>query len=131
MAQHLALLSLLVRDYDEALAFYVGKLGFSLIEDSELGGGKRWVVVAPGAAGTRFLLAKAGDDQQMALIGGQGGGRVWLFLHTDAFDADHARFSAAGVKFLEDPRHEVYGSVAVFEDLYGNRWDLLQPKTKA
>ncbi len=131
MAQHLALLSLLVRDYDEALAFYVGKLGFSLVEDSELGGGKRWVVVAPGAAGTRFLLAKASDDQQAALIGGQGGGRVWLFLHTDAFEADHARFSAAGVKFLEEPRHEAYGSVVVFEDLYGNRWDLLQPKTKA
>ncbi|WP_165188488.1 VOC family protein [Caulobacter soli] len=131
MAQHLALLSLLVRDYDEALAFYVGKMGFSLVEDSELGGGKRWVVVAPGAAGTRFLLAKAGDDQQTALIGGQGAGRVWLFLHTDAFEADHARLSAAGVKFLEEPRHEVYGSVAVFEDLYGNRWDLLQPKTKA
>lgn len=131
MAQHLALLSLLVRDYDEALAFYVGKMGFTLVEDSELGGGKRWVVVAPGAAGTRFLLAKAGDDRQSALVGGQGGGRVWLFLHTDAFEADHARFRAAGVTFLEEPRHEAYGSVAVFEDLYGNRWDLLQPKTKA
>ncbi|KRA71618.1 extradiol dioxygenase [Caulobacter sp. Root656] len=131
MAQHLALLSLLVRDYDEALAFYVGKMGFSLVEDSELGGGKRWVVVAPGAAGTRFLLAKAGDEPQKALVGGQGGGRVWLFLHTDAFEADHARLSAAGVRFLEEPRHEAYGSVAVFEDLYGNRWDLLQPKTKA
>ena len=131
MAQHLALLSLLVRDYDEALAFYVGKLGFTLVEDSELGGGNRWVVVAPGAAGTRFLLAKASDDQQKAMIGGQGGGRVWLFLHTDAFEADHVRFSAAGVKFLEEPRHEAYGSVVVFEDLYGNRWDLLQPKTKA
>lgn len=131
MTQHLALLSLLVRDYDEALAFYVGKMGFTLVEDSELGGGKRWVVVAPGAAGTRFLLAKASDDRQKALVGGQGGGRVWLFLHTDAFEADHARLSAAGVRFLEAPRHEAYGSVAVFEDLYGNRWDLLQPKTKA
>jgi catechol 2,3-dioxygenase-like lactoylglutathione lyase family enzyme len=131
MAQHLALLSLLVRDYDEALAFYVDRMGFSLVEDSLLEGGKRWVVVAPGPTGTRFLLAKAGDDQQAAIVGGQGGGRVWLFLHTDAFEADHARLSAAGVKFLEEPRHEVYGSVAVFEDLYGNRWDLLQPKTKA
>jgi len=131
MAQHLALLSLLVRDYDEALAFYVGKMGFSVVEDSDLGGGKRWVVVAPGPAGTRFLLAKASDDQQTAMVGDQGGGRVWLFLHTDAFEADHARLSAAGVTFLEEPRHEVYGSVAVFEDLYGNRWDLLQPKTKA
>jgi catechol 2,3-dioxygenase-like lactoylglutathione lyase family enzyme len=128
MAQHLALLSLLVRDYDEALAFYVGKMGFTLAEDSDLGGGKRWVVVSPGAAGTRFLLAKATDDDQAALIGAQGGGRVWLFLHTDAFEDDHARMVAAGVKFLEDPRHEIYGSVAVFEDLYGNRWDLLQPK---
>lgn len=131
MAQHLALLSLLVRDYDEALAFYVGRMGFTLVEDSDLGGGKRWVVVAPGVAGTRFLLAKAANERQAAAIGGQGGGRVWLFLHTDAFEADHARLSAAGVKFLEEARHETYGSVAVFEDLYGNRWDLLQPKSKA
>ena len=131
MTQHVALLSLLVRDHDEALAFYVGKLGFSLVEDSELEAGKRWVVVSPGPTGTRFLLAKASDDQQTALIGGQGGGRVWLFLHTDAFEADHARMAAAGVRFLEEPRHEAYGSVVVFEDLYGNRWDLLQPKTKA
>lgn len=131
MAQHLALLSLLVRDYDEALAFYVGRMGFTLAEDSDLGDGKRWVVVAPGATGTRFLLAKVAGPEQVAMVGGQGGGRVWLFLHTDAFEADHARLSAAGVKFLEAPRHEAYGSVAVFEDLYGNRWDLLQPKTKA
>ena len=130
MAQHLALLSLLVRDYDEALAFYVGKLGFELVEDSDLGGGKRWVVVSPGPGGSRFLLARAVGDQAVT-VGAQGGGRVWLFLHTDAFEADHARMSAAGVRFLEEPRHEVYGSVAVFEDLYGNRWDLLQPKTKA
>ncbi|MFT4252457.1 MAG: VOC family protein [Caulobacter sp.] len=128
MAQHLALLSLLVRDYDEALAFYVGKMGFDLVEDSELGAGKRWVVVSPGPGGSRFLLAKAADERQIAMIGGQGGGRVWLFLHTDDFDGDHARLSAAGVKFLEEPRHEAYGSVAVFEDLYGNRWDLLQPR---
>ena len=131
MSRHLALLSLLVRDYDEAIAFYVGKLGFELVEDSELGAGKRWVVVSPGPGGSRFLLAKASDAQQAALIGGQGGGRVWLFLHTDDFEDDHARMAAAGVRFLEAPRHEAYGSVAVFEDLYGNRWDLLQPKTKA
>jgi catechol 2,3-dioxygenase-like lactoylglutathione lyase family enzyme len=128
MPQHLALLSLLVRDYDEALAFYVGKMGFDLVEDSELGAGKRWVVVSPGPGGSRFLLAKAADERQVAMIGGQGGGRVWLFLHTDDFDGDHARLSAAGVTFLEEPRHEAYGSVAVFEDLYGNRWDLLQPR---
>lgn len=131
MAQHLALLSLLVRDYDEALAFYVGKMGFDLVEDSELGAGKRWVVVSPGSGGSRFLLAKAADERQVAMIGGQGGGRVWLFLHTDDFEGDHARLSAAGVTFLEEPRHEAYGSVAVFEDLYGNRWDLLQPRGKA
>ena len=131
MSRHLALLSQLVRDYDEAIAFYVGKLGFELVEDSELGAGKRWVVVSPGPGGSRFLLAQASDAQQAALIGGQGGGRVWLFLHTDDFEGDHARMTAAGVRFLEEPRHEAYGSVAVFEDLYGNRWDLLQPKTKA
>ena len=131
MARHLALLSLLVRDYDEALAFYVGKLGFSLVEDSDMGVGKRWVVVSPGLGGSRFLLAKAADAVQAAMVGGQGGGRVWLFLHTDDFAGDHARLTAAGVRFLEEPRHEAYGSVAVFEDVYGNRWDLLQPKTKA
>ncbi|WP_426013376.1 VOC family protein [Caulobacter sp. DWR2-3-1b2] len=131
MARHLALLSLLVRDYDEALAFYVGKLGFSLVEDSDMGGGKRWVVVSPGLGGSRFLLAKAADAVQAAMVGGQGGGRVWLFLHTDDFAGDHARLTAAGVRFLEEPRHEAYGSVAVFEHVYGHRWDLLQPKTKA
>jgi catechol 2,3-dioxygenase-like lactoylglutathione lyase family enzyme len=129
MARHLALLSLLVEDYDQALAFYVGKLGFSLVEDSDLGGGKRWVVVSPGPGGSRFLLAQAADERQTARVGDQGGGRVWLFLHTDDFAGDHARMTAAGVRFLEQPRHEAYGSVAVFEDLYGNRWDLLQPKT--
>ena len=129
MARHLALLSLLVEDYDQALAFYVGKLDFSLVEDSDLGDGKRWVVVSPGPGGSRFLLARAADDRQAAMVGNQGGGRVWLFLHTDDFAGDHARMSAAGVRFLEAPRHEAYGSVAVFEDLYGNRWDLLQPKT--
>ena len=129
MARHLALLSLLVRDYDEALAFYVGQLGFERLEDSDLGDGKRWVVVSPGPGGSRFLLAKAVDARQAAMVGDQGGGRVWLFLHTDDFAGDHARMTAAGVRFLEEPRHEAYGSVAVFEDLYGNRWDLLQPKT--
>lgn len=128
MARHLALISLLVSDYDEALGFYVGKLGFDLIEDNDMGAGKRWVVVSPGAGGSRFLLAKASDPHQMARVGDQGGGRVWLFLHTDDFAGDHARMTAAGIHFLEAPRHETYGSVAVFEDLYGNRWDLLQPR---
>ena len=123
---HIAAFSLLVRDYDEAIAFYVGKLGFDLIEDTDMGAGKRWVVVSPGSDGTNFLLARASGDQVEA-IGRQGGGRVWLFLHTDDFAGDHARMSAAGVKFLEEPRREAYGTVAVFEDLYGNRWDLLQP----
>lgn len=129
MARHLALISLLVADYDEAIDFYVGKLGFDLIEDTQMGPGKRWVVVSPGDGGSRFVLARASDEAQRAVVGGQGGGRVWLFLHTEDFAADHARMSAAGVRFLEAPRHEPYGSVAVFEDLYGNRWDLLQPKT--
>lgn len=127
MARRVALVSLLVADYDEAIAFYVGKLGFDLVEDTDMGGGKRWAVVSPGNDGTNFLLARATGDQAEA-IGRQGGGRVWLFLHTDDFAGDHARMSAAGVKFLEDPRHEAYGTVAVFEDLHGNRWDLLQPK---
>lgn len=127
MARRVALVSLLVADYEEAIAFYVGKLGFDLVEDTDMGGGKRWVVVSPGAEGTDFLLARATGEQAEA-IGRQGGGRVWLFLHTDDFAADHARMSTAGVKFLEEPRHEAYGTVAVFEDLHGNRWDLLQPK---
>ncbi len=127
MARRVALVSLLVADYDEAITFYVGKLGFSLVEDTDMGGGKRWVVVSPGTDGTDFLLARAVDDQARA-IGQQGGGRVWLFLHTDDFAGDYARMTAAGVRFLEEPRFEPYGTVAVFEDLSGNRWDLLQPK---
>lgn len=126
MARRVALVSLLVADYDEAITFYVAKLGFDLVENTDMGGGKRWVVVSPGAEGTNFLLARATGEQAEA-IGRQGGGRVWLFLHTDDFAGDHARMLAAGVKFLEEPRHEAYGTVAVFEDLYGNRWDLLQP----
>ncbi len=128
MARRVALVSLLVADYDDAIAFYVGKLGFDLVEDTDMGEGKRWVVVSPGSDGTNFLLARASADQAEA-VGRQGGGRVWLFLHTDDFAGDHARMSAAGVKFLEEPRHEAYGTVAVFEDLHGNRWDLLQPGT--
>ena len=128
MNRRLALVTLLVRDYDEALAFYVGCLGFDLVEDTSLGGGKRWVVVAPGGAGAALLLARAADAAQHARIGDQTGGRVFLFLHTDDFARDHRRLSQAGVRFLEAPRHEPYGTVAVFEDLYGNRWDLLQPR---
>ncbi|MFF4245811.1 VOC family protein [Streptomyces sp. NPDC001822] len=125
---HIALVTLVVRDYDEALSFYTGALGFELVEDTDRGGGTRWVVVRPrGTTGTGLLLAKAGDDAQLAAVGAQTGGRVGFFLHTEDFAGDHSRMLAAGVRFLEEPRHETYGSVAVFEDLYGNRWDLLQP----
>jgi catechol 2,3-dioxygenase-like lactoylglutathione lyase family enzyme len=127
MPRRIALVSLLVADYDEAIAFYVGKLGFSLVEDTDMGHGKRWVVVSPGGEGTQFLLARAAGEQAEA-IGRQGGGRVWLFLHTDDFAGDYARMHAAGVRFLEEPRQEAYGMVVVFEDLSGNRWDLMQPK---
>ena len=124
----LSLTALLVRDYDEAIAFYVGKIGFTLTEDTDQGAGKRWVVVTPPGGGTGLLLAKAATPDQAARVGDQGGGRVMLFLQTDDFATDHARMSAAGVRFAEAPRHEPYGSVAVFEDLYGNRWDLIEPK---
>ena len=115
----------MVRDYDEAIRFYVEGLGFTLVEDTPQGD-KRWVVVSPGE-GASLLLAQADTDQQSARIGDQTGGRVGFFLNTDNFDRDHARMTEFGVKFLETPREEVYGKVAVFEDLYGNRWDLLQP----
>ncbi|MFJ9209470.1 VOC family protein [Streptomyces sp. NPDC102264] len=139
---YIALVTLVVDDYDKALAFYTRVLGFELIEDTERGDGSRWVVVRPravvggrdssdGSGGTAssvgLLLARAKDDAERASIGVQTGGRVGFFLHTDDFTRDHARMRAAGVRFLEEPRHEPYGSVAVFEDLYGNRWDLLQP----
>jgi catechol 2,3-dioxygenase-like lactoylglutathione lyase family enzyme len=128
MPMRLTLTALLVRDYDEAIGFYVGKLGFTLAADVDQGGGKRWVVVTPAAGGAGLLLAKPTDPAQAARIGDQTGGRVFLFLETDNFDADHARMQAAGVGFLEAPRREPYGTVAVFEDLYGNRWDLIEPK---
>lgn len=122
----LTLTALLVRDYDEAIGFYAGKLGFELAEDADQGGGKRWVVVRPKGSDAGLLLARATGDQA-ARIGDQAGGRVFLFLQTDDFDRDHAAWAAAGVRFLEAPRREPYGTVAVFEDLYGNRWDLIQP----
>ncbi|MEU9128625.1 VOC family protein [Kitasatospora sp. NPDC048540] len=126
---HISLTALLVRDYDEAIAFYVGSLGFELREDTPRGAGKRWVVVAPrGSRESGLLLARADGPGQEARIGDQTGGRVGHFLITDDFEADHGRMTAAGVRFLEEPRYEPYGTVAVFEDLYGNRWDLLQPK---
>jgi catechol 2,3-dioxygenase-like lactoylglutathione lyase family enzyme len=128
MSNRIATIALVVRDYDEAIAFYCGKLGFALVADTPLGGGKRWVLVAPGGNGARLLLAAADGDAQSARIGDQTGGRVGFFLETDDFARDYAAFTIAGVRFLEAPRHEPYGSVAVFEDLYGNQWDLIQPK---
>ena len=125
MTARIGLVTLVVRDYDEAIAWYVNALGFTLVEDADQGA-KRWVTVAPSGGGPRLLLARATTPEQEARIGDQTGGRVGFFLHTDAFDADHARMNAAGVRFLEEPRREPYGSVAVFEDLYGNRWDLLE-----
>jgi catechol 2,3-dioxygenase-like lactoylglutathione lyase family enzyme len=128
--QRLSLVAVVVRNYDEAIAFYTGVMGFRLVEDTPQGGAKRWVVVEPpgDAGGSALLLARAVNNRQAAHIGDQTGGRVFLFLHTDDFERDHARLSAAGVAFVEGPRDEPYGRVAVFEDLYGNRWDLIEPK---
>ena len=126
MQTHIGCFALVVADYDEAIDFYVRKLGFELRQDTDLGGGKRWVLVAPRGAQTAILLARAVDDEQRAAIGRQTGGRVGFFLHTDDFARDHASMLAHGVRFLEEPRHEPYGTVAVFEDLHGNRWDLLE-----
>jgi catechol 2,3-dioxygenase-like lactoylglutathione lyase family enzyme len=130
MSQSLFQVALIVRDYDEAREFYVGKLGFTLTEDTDLGGGKRWLVVTPPGSAASLLLARAGDDDQGRYVGRQGGGRVFLFLRTDDFAHDHAAMLRSGVTFLEAPRTEPYGIVAVFEDLYGNRWDLIEPAAK-
>ncbi|MEM7740202.1 MAG: VOC family protein [Pseudomonadota bacterium] len=127
MRQFLSALALVVPDYDEAIAFYVGKLGFTLTEDTRLSDAKRWVrVTPPGAAQTSLLLAKAKGPEQEKAIGNQTGGRVFLFLETDDFDRDYARYLAAGVTFDEDaPRLEEFGKVIVFSDPYGNKWDLI------
>ena len=128
MPQSLAHVTLLVRNYEEALAFFTEALGFRVIEDTPLPADKRWLVVAPpGSDGTSLLLAQADTPEQAAQIGNQAGGHVFLFLHTDDFWRDYRLMQAADVKFLEAPRHESYGIVAVFHDLYGNKWDLLQP----
>lgn len=131
MPQHLALVTLVVRDYDEALTYYVGLLGFDLVEDTPMPTpDKRWVVVAPPGSPTRLLLARATNETQVARIGDQTGGRVSFFLHTDDFARDYATYVARGVHFLEAPRHEPYGTVAVFADHYGNRWDLLESRDR-
>ncbi len=123
----LALVAYLVRDYDEAIGWFTGKLGFTLVEDARLSATKRWVVVAPHSGSAALLLAKADGPAQEAAIGAQAGGRVFLFLHTDDFARDHAAMTQRGVTFLEAPRDEPYGTVAVFEDLYGMKWDLIGP----
>jgi predicted enzyme related to lactoylglutathione lyase len=129
MAQHIALFAVTVRDYDEALGFYVGKLGFEQLEDTDMGGGKRWVRVRPpGEAGTAILLARADSAQQLASVGNQTGGRVFIFIETDDFWRDYRALSARGVTFVRPPAEAPYGTVAVFEDLYGNRFDLVERK---
>ena len=130
----LGLVTFVAREYDEAIGFFVGKLDFELLEDTDMGDGKRWVVVAPTSgsnsglmSGASLLIARAVTDAEKASVGNQAGGRVAFFLNTDNFDRDFANWSARGVKFREQPRREVYGTVAVFEDLYGAPWDLIQP----
>lgn len=128
MGQELGTVAIVVPSYDEGLACYCGQLGFDLLEDTDRGGGKRWVVVAPpGSTGTALLLAEADGPEQRAAIGDQHGGRVGFFLRTDDFWRDHERYVAAGVRFEEEPRVEDYGTVAVFRDAFGNRWDLIEP----
>jgi catechol 2,3-dioxygenase-like lactoylglutathione lyase family enzyme len=129
MPQTLAAVTYIVRDYDEAILWFMSALDFQLLEDTDMGAGKRWVLMGPrGGQGGQLLLAKADGAEQIAAIGKAAGGRVAFFLNTDNFSRDHARMLAAGVKFNEPPRHEAYGSVAVFQDLYGNHWDLIEPK---
>ncbi len=127
MPDTLAAIALLVHDYDEAIAFYSQAMGFELLEDTDRGGGKRWVRVAPPGGGSALLLARAVTPEQSAAVGNQSGGRVFLFLHTRDFDADLARLTAHGARLTETPRDEDYGRVVVFLDLYGNKWDLIQP----
>jgi catechol 2,3-dioxygenase-like lactoylglutathione lyase family enzyme len=131
--QSIGLTALLVRNYDEALNFYVGLLGFTLLQDTYVAAqDKRWVVIAPaGSSESALLLARAANPEQASRIGNQTGGRVFLFLHTDDFWRDYTAYKAKGIVFVRDPQEAPYGTVAVFKDLYGNLWDLLQPKTRA
>ena len=128
MALTIATFTLIVDEYDRGIAYFRDVLGLTLAEDTALESGKRWVVMT-GAGGARMLLAQADGEAQRAAIGNQTGGRVGFFMHTDDFAADHARLLAAGVSFLEEPRHESYGSVAVFVDAFGNKWDLIGPRS--
>jgi len=124
--QQLALTALVVCDYEEALGFFVGKLGFHKTADKDMGGGKRWLVVTPPGSSAGLLLARAVGERQEASIGKQSGGRVMFFLHTDDFDRDYHAMLAKSVRFIEAPREDDYGKVVVFEDLYGNKWDLIE-----
>jgi catechol 2,3-dioxygenase-like lactoylglutathione lyase family enzyme len=126
--QRIVTITLVVADYNEAIAWYTERLGFRLFEDTDLGGGKRWVTVGPADNGVRLLLAQLKNAEERSRIGNQTGGRVFLFLETDDFARDHSAMLSRGVEFKEAPRHEAYGTVAVFADLYGNLWDLLEPK---
>lgn len=128
MSRRIATVALVVADYDAAIAWYTEKLQFRLFEDADLGGGKRWVTVGPADGGMRLLLAEAKNDEERSRIGNQAGGRVFLFLETDDFARDHSAMLSRGVDFKEEPRREVYGTVAVFADLHGNLWDLIEPK---
>lgn len=131
MQQHIAHLTLVVKDYDEAIAFYTQQLSFTLVEDTVLSDTKRWVRVAPpGSSGCCLLLAKAADEAQESRIGNQTGGRVFLFLYTDDLERDYRQMKEKGVTFVREPVKDVYGTVAVFQDLYGNLWDLLEPVNK-
>ena len=132
MGMTIGRVALLVRDYDEAIAYFTGRLGFSLLEDTALGGGKRWVLVAPpGGARPALLLTKAVTAEQERRVGDQTGGRVFLFLETDDFWRDYRDMRSRGVSFAEEPRREAYGAVAVFTDLYGNKWDLVERSARA
>ena len=125
--QHIGSIALVVESYNDAIAFYTQKLGFDLIEDTDLGNGKRWVLIAPpNSNGTNLLLAQASAPQQLEALGNQTGGRVFLFLHTNDFWRDYKVMQKNGIRFNVHPREEAYGTVVVFEDLYGNKWDLLQ-----
>jgi catechol 2,3-dioxygenase-like lactoylglutathione lyase family enzyme len=129
MTQTIGQVAIVVRDYDEAIAFYTCTLGFRLIEDTDLGAGKRWVLVGPErSTGTNLLLAQAASPEQATRIGNQTGGRVFLFLHTDDFWRDYRDLTAKNVQFVRGPSEEMYGTVAVFADVYGNLWDLIEPK---
>ena len=130
MAQHIGEIALLVRDYEEAIAWFTQKLGFALIADAPIPPAERWVTVAPPGSRAAVRLARAETERQQQQIGHQSDERVLLYLHTDDFERDHAAYVACGVRFVEAPRRESYGTVAVFEDLYGNRWDLIQLKRR-